>query len=204
MTSDTSDDLFPHIRNPKGHHVINARCSLRTQNGCRMVLVSGMPLAQYAVGDRMSEALAMVNLVDQGWADQDDVAKAFGCSVRTVRRHERRFEEGGLPALGRSGGYPRGRARMPSPRQRSIQQLKAQGHSHNEIARRIGVTVRAVRKTLRRLGWKAETVVQPELPLALQASEKAKPSSRASVPVRRLGTGTGAGGRGGPKPVRFV
>jgi transposase len=184
MTSDTGDDLFPQIRNPEGHHVINARCSLRTQDGYRVVLVSGMSLAQYAVGDRMSEALAMVNLVDQGWADQDDVAKAFGCSVRTVRRHERRFEEGGLPALGRSGGYPRGRARMPSTRQRSIQQLKAQGHSHNEIARRIGVTVRAVRKTLRRLGWKAETVVQPELPLALQASEKAKPISRASVPVR--------------------
>src|SRR5258708_26564817 len=155
MTSDTRDDLFPQIHNPEGHHVINARCSLRTQNGYRVVLVSGMPQAQDAVGARMSEAPARVDLVDQGWADQDDVAKAFGCSVRTVRRHGRRFEEGGLPALGRSGGYPRGRARMPSTRQRSIQQLKAQGHSHNEIARRIGVTVQALRKTLRRLGWKA-------------------------------------------------
>ena len=181
MTSDQSDDLFPTIRNPEGTHVINGRCSLRTQDGSRVVLVSGMPLAQYEVGDRMSEALAMVNLVDQGWADQDDVAKAFGCSARTVRRHQRRFEEGGLPALGRSDGYPRGRARLPSARQRSIQQLKAQGHAHNEIARRLGVTVRAVRKTLRRLGWKPTPAVQPELPL--QAPETAKPSRSTSSPV---------------------
>jgi transposase len=181
MTSDQSDDLFPTIRNPEGTHVINGRCSLRTQDGSRVVLVSGMPLAQYAVGDRMSEALAMVNLVDQGWADQDDVAKAFGCSARTVRRHQRRFEEGGLPALGRSDGYPRGRPRLPSARQRSIQQLKAQGHAHNEIARRIGVTVRAVRKTLRRLGWKPTPAVQPELPL--QAADTAKPSQSTSSPV---------------------
>ena len=181
MPSDTSDDLFPEIRNPEGDYVINERCLLRTRDAHRMVLVSGMSLAQYAVGDCMSEALAMVNLVDQGWADQDDVAKAFGCSVRTVRRHQRRFEEGGLPALGRSGGYPRGRARMPSTRQRSIQQLKAQGHSHNEIGRRLGITVRAVRKTLRRLGWKPETAVQPELPL--QTPESANSSLPASGPV---------------------
>jgi len=47
-----------------------------------------------------------VSLVDQGFAEQSDIAKAFGCSARTVRRHQRRFEEGGLAALGRSGGLP--------------------------------------------------------------------------------------------------
>jgi transposase len=180
MASDESDDLFPWIRNPEGTQVINERCVLRTQDGYRLVLVAGIPLAHYAVSDRMSEALAMVNLVDQGWADQDDVAKAFGCSARTVRRHQRRFEEGGLPALGRSDGYPRGRARMPPVRQQSIQELKAQGHSHYEIARRIAISVRAVRKTLRRLGWEPTPSVQTELPL--QASETSSPSVLTSGP----------------------
>jgi transposase len=180
MTNDSGDDLFPEVRNPEGNHVINERCSVQTQEGHRIVLVSGMPLAQYAVHDRMSEALAMVNLVDQGWADQNDVAKAFGCSVRSVRRHQRRFEEGGLSALGRAGGYPRGRSRMPLVRQQSIQQLKARGHSQNEIARRLGITVRAVRKSLRRLGWKPPAAVQPELPL--QSLESAHPNLSASSP----------------------
>jgi prepilin-type processing-associated H-X9-DG protein len=142
-----------------------------------------MPLAQYAVGDHMSEALAMVNLVDQGWADQNDVAKAFGCSVRTLRRDQRRFEQGGLAALGRAGGYPRGRPRMLPVRQQSIQQLKARGHSQNEIARRLGITVRAVRKTLRRLGWKPQTPVQAELPLQSSESAQPDPSALSSAPA---------------------
>ena len=138
---------------------------MRTQDGRRVVLVSGMTLAQYALGDRMSEAHAMVSLIDQGWADQNDVARAFGCSVRTARRYQQRFEDGGLAALGRSDGYPRGRVRLATSRRRWVHQLKTQGHSHCEIARRIGVSVRAVRKTLRRLGWKAAPIPQAELRL---------------------------------------
>jgi transposase len=183
MSSDSTDDLFPEVHNSGEYRVINQRCSVRTQDGHCVVLVSGMPLAQYAVGDRMSEALAMVNLVDQGWADQNDVAKAFGCSARTLRRHQRRFEEGGLAALGRADGYPRGRPRMLSVRQQSIQQLKARGHSQNEIARRLGISVRAVRKTLRRLGWKPQTPVQPELPLQCSESAQPDPSALSPAPV---------------------
>ncbi len=166
MANTLCDDLFPEARNPQGTHVINERCLLLTQEGHRLVLVSGMPLAQYAVGDRMSEAHAMVSLIDVGWADQNDVARAFGYSVRTVRRCQQRFEGGGLAALGRPRGYPQGRARLAASRRGWVQRLKAQGRSHYEIARRLGVSVQAVRKTVQRLGWKpARMVVQTELPL---------------------------------------
>ena len=174
MTHTRSDDLFPEARNPEGTQVINGRCFLLTQDGHRVVLVSGIPLAQYAVGDRMSEANAMVSLIDLGWADQNDVANAFGYSVRTVRRHQARFAEGGLAALGRPNGYPSGRARLKASRREQIQHLKAQGCSHYEIARRLGVSVRAVRKTLRRLGWKPVALAQTELPLALPSAAHPK------------------------------
>jgi hypothetical protein len=49
-----------------------------------VVVVSGVVLAQHAQGDRMAEAHAMVMLVSQGWADQCEVATAFGCTTRTV------------------------------------------------------------------------------------------------------------------------
>ena len=62
--------------------------------------------------DRMAEAHAMVSLVEQGWASQNEVARAFGCSVRTVRRYQRRFEEGGLAALGRTERLPAGARRV--------------------------------------------------------------------------------------------
>jgi len=99
MATVQSDDLFPAVRNPESLRVINERCLMRSQAGHRIVLVSGIILAQYALNDRMAEAHAMVSLVEQGWADQIEVARAFACSVRTLRRHQRRFEEGGLAAL---------------------------------------------------------------------------------------------------------
>jgi transposase len=184
MAAAPPDDLFPDAQNPEDTRVINERCQLRTQAGHRVVLVAGISLAQYALGDRMSEAHAMVSLVDQGWADQNDVAKAFGYSARTVRRYEQRFAEGGLPELGRSSGYPRGRSRMTTSRRHWVEQLKAKGHSHREIARRLGVSVRAIRKMLRRLGWKPIPVSQPEL--SLDSSITAHASASAvitSLPV---------------------
>jgi transposase len=143
-----------------------------------------MVLAQYALADRMAEAHAMVGLVEQGWADQLEVAWAFNCSARTVRRYQRRFEEGGLAALSRVGGYPGGRPRLAGSRRRWVQQLKAQGHSQREIARRIGVTENAVRKLLRRLGWKAPSPIQAELPFADKAS--AHPNLSAFCPAECL------------------
>jgi len=163
MANVRNDDLFPEARNPQGTCVINERCLVRTQDGFRIVSVSGIVLAQYALTDRMAEAHAMVSLVYQGWADQIDVARSFGCSVRTVRRHQRRFEENGLAGLARDRGYPRGRARLATSRRHLVQQLKIKGYAQREIARRIGVSENAVRKRLRRLGWKATSPIQTEM-----------------------------------------
>jgi transposase len=181
MASNRDEDLFPETRNPEGTRFINERCQIRTQDDRRLVLVSGIPMAQYSVDDCMSEAYAMVSLIDQGWANQKDVARAFGYSVRTARRYQRRFDEGGLAALGRPEGYPRGRARLKTSRRRWIQQLKTQGHSHAEIAQRLGISVRAVRKTLRCLGWKPTCATQAELPIDAPGSVNPRTSAEASL-----------------------
>jgi transposase len=182
--SDCRDaDLFPNLCNPEGLWVLNDRCLVRTQAGHRGVVVSGVTLAHYAVGDALAEAYAMVNLVEQGWAHQDEVARAFDCPARTVRRHQRRFEDGGLAALDRRNGYPRGRRRLRAARIRFIQRLKSQGHANREIARRLGITEVAVRQLLRRLGWKAPGVRPAELPLLATSSANPNLSAfPASVP----------------------
>jgi transposase len=146
-----------------------------------VVIVSGIVQSQYALTDHMAEAYAMVNLVEQGWADQIQVARAFGCSVRTVRRHQRRFENGGLAALGHGSGYPEGRRRLAGARTQLIQRLKADGHSNREIARRVGVSEMAIRKMLRRLGWQEPCVEPMSLPLDLGEGAKAQVSTPALV-----------------------
>src|ERR1700694_2427847 len=123
-------DLFPKSRGDEQAVVINDRCLMRTQHGHRLVIVAGIVLAQYQVGDHLADAHAMVSLVEQGWADQNDVARAFACSPRTLRRYQRRVETGGLVTLGRRRGYPSGRARLPASRGRLVARLKADGLSN--------------------------------------------------------------------------
>ncbi len=145
-------ELFPVPLPPAGTICINARCLIRTRGEHRVVVVAGMPLWHYSVGDRMAEAYAMVCLVEQGWAHQNEVALALGCSRRTLYRYQCRFDEGGLPALGRIGGYPQGLQRLSPSRLNRIRELKAQGLSNCQIANRLGVTETAIRKSLKRMG----------------------------------------------------
>jgi hypothetical protein len=89
---------------------------IRTQHGHRVVIVSGIVLAQFAVGDRMAEAHAMVSLVEQGWADQNDVARAFARSARTLDATNVALRAAGWPLWGARAAIPRvdaGEVRTP-------------------------------------------------------------------------------------------
>lgn len=92
--------------------MINARCLVRTQGGHRVVLVAGLPIAHYAVGDAMAEAHAMVSLIEQDWADQIDVARAFGRDERSVRRYSAGSKTAACP---RSTGRAVIRGAGPAP-----------------------------------------------------------------------------------------
>jgi prepilin-type processing-associated H-X9-DG protein len=144
-----------------GAVVINARCMLRMEDDQRVVVVGGMPVHQYNAEDKVAEAYAMVFLSDSGFAGQNEIAKAFGCSERTVRRHQRRYARGGMAALATRGGWRPGRRRIANRRLQVIRRLKADGLSNCEIARRLGVTEKAIRKQV----GPTEPPVQEVLPL---------------------------------------
>ena len=124
--------------------VINARCSLRIEADQRVIVVGGLPVHHYRAEDAVAEAYAMVFLVESGFAQQMDVARAFGRSVRTVRRHQARYVQGGMAALGREEGWRRGRRRISGQRLRSIELLKSQGMSNRAVAQRLGVSEKAI------------------------------------------------------------
>jgi transposase len=183
MDTGASEDLFPGVRNTEGTLIINDRCLVKTQGGRRVVIVCGVAVAQYKLSDHMAEAYAMVNLVEQGWADQNDVARIFGCSARTVRRYEQRFADGGLAALGQPRGYPRGRGRLHVARTDLIRHWKGKGRSNREIARHLGVSEMAIRKWLRRRGWR-EPDPEPNLfPLDAEIPANPKLSAFANSPT---------------------
>jgi len=148
---------------PEGVAFINPRCSLHTSDGYSVVLASGMRIAYFAEDDAVACAYAQVLLVTQGWADQNDVARAFNKGERTVRRNLRRFEEGGMAALGLQTGYPKGRSRKPRSLEDKVLTMKTHGDSTASIAFAVGVTVTTVRAILKRRGWKEPAPAQQQV-----------------------------------------
>jgi transposase len=149
-------DVFPGFVRAPQMVFVNDRVSSQTEANQRVILVHGVVHSHYSLEDRTAEAYALVELYESGYADQNDLARAFGYSTRTLRRFQKRFQAGGLDALVRSEGRPAGTATEPKPttRDRTILQLKAQGISNRGIAGRVGLSEMMIRKILRRLGWR--------------------------------------------------
>ncbi|MGH8150176.1 MAG: putative transposase [Steroidobacteraceae bacterium] len=131
---------------PSDTVLINARCTLRRQEEQRVVVVGGLPVYHYCAADVVAEAYAMVMLVESGFAEQTEVARAFGKSERSVRRYQQRYGQTGMSGLGRPDGWRRGRRRISGKRLRLIERLKSAGLSNRAIAQRLGVNENAIRK----------------------------------------------------------
>lgn len=135
---------------PSNTVVINARCTLRAEGDQRVIVVGGLAVHHYYATDTVAEAYAIVMLVQSGFAQQTEVAHAFGMSDRTVRRYQERYEQAGMVGLGRTEGWRAGRRRISGRRLRIIESLKGEGLSNRAIAQRLGVNEKAIRKLV---GW---------------------------------------------------
>ena len=166
---------------PSNCVVINARCSLRVEEDQRVIVVAGLPVHHYRAEDAVAEAYAMVFLVEAGFAQQTEVARAFARSERTVRRYQERYAQGGMAALGRAAGWRRGRRRIRGKRLRSIEALKSQGLSNRAIAQRLGVSERAIRK----LVGPSKSVEAEQLDLAAIRSAAASDPPQTPVPCAK-------------------
>src|ERR1700751_5287626 len=132
---------------------VNDRVCVQTEEEQRVVFVHGIIFSHYPIEDRTAEAYAMVALFETGYADQNDIARCFGYSARSLRRYQERL--GGLSALVRPEGRPSSAAsghQKIHARDRTILRLKAKGMSNRWIAGRLGLSETAVRKSLRRFG----------------------------------------------------
>jgi transposase len=138
---------------------VNDRVSFRTEETQRVISVHGVVFAHYRVEDRAAEAYAMVTLWESEYATQTQIARAFGYSVRSLRRYQERCEADGIRALVRKPGRPAGRASgvgKQRGRDQTILHLKAKGASNRAIAGKLGLSETAIRKRLRRLGWQPQ------------------------------------------------
>jgi DNA-binding CsgD family transcriptional regulator len=176
------DGLFTHPTEISGTVFVNDRVCVQTEEDQRVILVHGVVFSHYSIKDRTAEAYAMVLLFESGYADQNDIARCFGYSARSLRRYQERLRAGGLGALARPRGRPSGHKKTQK-RDQTILRLKTKGMSNRWIAGRLGLSETAVRKSLCRLGWKSDPDPEPDLPFLPEADSQAK---RATVTVSRL------------------
>jgi DNA-binding CsgD family transcriptional regulator len=172
------EELFTRPVPISGTVFVNDRVCVQTEGDQRVISVHGVVFSHYSLKDRAAEAYAMVLLFESGYADQNDIARCFGYSARSLRRYEVRLKAGGLSALAR----PRGRPAVSSPvhkkthaRDKTILRLKAKGMSNRWVAGRLGLSETAVRKTLRRLGWQPGP--EPYLPFPQESESPATQST---------------------------
>src|SRR3989441_12808721 len=144
---------------PDGAIYVSDQVSFRTEGTQRVISVHGVVFANYDLEDRAAEAYAMITLTESGYATQIQIARSFGYTARSLRRYEKRFEAGGVGALVRGPGRPPGRASgnvKERGRDQTILHLKTKGSSNRAIAGKLGLSEKAIRKRLRRLGWQAQ------------------------------------------------
>ena len=156
-----------------GFVFVNDHVYFSTEGTERVIFVHGVVFAHHDIADRAAEAYAMVSLFETGYASQNDIARAFKVSTRSLRRYQERLETGGLAAIARPDGRPSGGGpEPPKKRQRdqTILRLKAKGFSNRAIAGKLGLDEKIVRRRLRHLGWKAS----PEPSFAFSESDPAK------------------------------
>ena len=183
--------LLDFYKPPSGVILVNDRVCIHTEGLRRVVLVHGVIIAHYDKNDRAAEEYAMLTLLDSGYAEQKEIACAFNCSARSIRRYSERFESGGLPALGRAQGRPSNAVlKKADERDRTILRMKERGFSNRGIAQRLNLAENSVRKRLRRLGWKSQT--DACLPFSEKAGQPDRPEIVGSLQGIVAPPGSGA------------
>jgi transposase len=166
MIANNSSQPFLPLEEPSsdGRTYINASLWFADHDGYRVVFRWHEPLYRVALNDTVHLRQVAVSLRQSELATQEEIARAFGHSVPTQRRWERRYQQHGLEGLRPKS--PPGRSReLDKSQEAFVRKWFKTGVSNREMARRLGVGEPTIRRTLKRLGLKRrEAAVERCLP----------------------------------------
>jgi transposase len=117
----------------------------------RVVFFRHEAIYQAGQDDRVHLRFIAVSLRLNGLATQQEIAEAFGHSVRTQRDWETQFQKEGLPGLLRKLGSGR-RSQVQASQEILLRRWFQQGVTQKQMAERLGVGIDVVKRALARLG----------------------------------------------------
>ena len=114
------------------------------------------------------------------------VAKAFGVSMRTVRKWVERYQAEGAEGLKDRSSRPR-RLRKPTPAEgvADVERLRRQRWTGKQIAAEVGVSPATVSRILRRLGLNRIKALEPAEPV--RRYERQHPGELIHIDIKKLG-----------------
>ncbi len=132
--------------------------------GSRVIFCRHEPIFQFALDDQLTLRYVAVQLRVMGLAEQQEIAAAFGHSVRSQREWEALYQQAGLRGLERKPGSGRP-APLDTSQEAFLRTWFEQGLSYPVMAQRLGVGLDVVKRVLRRLGLRRRSnSVQATLP----------------------------------------
>lgn len=153
-TQTTNPDLLP--TSDLKMTVVNERVFIHDDPVAkwRSVWVSGVPVASFSHGDRVSQRFACVLLHREGFASQAEITAAFGHGRASQARWEKQFRMGGLAALVHR--EPQGRRSLVKGEvEDAVVRLHEEGFGLRRIAARLALSVDQVRRVYRVRGLRA-------------------------------------------------
>ena len=184
---------------------INSRVWFTDHDGFRVVYQGwDTPLYYISLDDEVQLRYVAVCLHLGGLARQHAIAAAFGHSVESQRRWERRYEAEGLEGLRRKKA-PGGPFKITATAQACIRKWFEAGESNREIARRLGVREGTVRKALKRMRLrrpeaKTETTALPFVECEAESQEATHPTATRAIDHEAIDDVWGAKADPAPPP----
>jgi Helix-turn-helix domain len=180
-TSNTEPVLpFPANPTPDTHTLVTATLWFVDHDGYRVVFCRHDPIYRIALNDLPHLRYVCVMLRQSELATQEELARAFGHSVASQRRWERRYQQFGLDGLvdQTSSGRP---CKLDKAQEHFVRRWFLQGLPKALIARRLGVGEATVHRTCQRLGLQRPAAPVPELPLDIAGAPAPLPEPTASA-----------------------
>ena len=161
---------------------VNQRCQVTTVEGVVVIFVDGVAWMSFDEQDVACRRLAMVQLSDRGVGTHAQIASAFGLTPLAVDRCRKAYREHGVAGLLPKTNGPKGPRVTGGKVDKVILAAAGAGRSATEIAAKLGINSQAVRRALRRLGYKAESRQEPLAMAELGEPPKAAPSAGGTAP----------------------
>lgn len=128
----------------------------------------------------------MVRAVMDGGLTQAAAARQFNTSPKTVGKWVKRFKEGGVDGLRDRSSRPHSSpSQTPPATCTSIEALRRQRRTGQQIAAEVGVSPATVSRVLRRLGLNRLSALEPAAPV--RRYEREHPGEMIHIDIKKLG-----------------